>query len=292
MRELGFESVSGELLARRCLPRRRRMPLALSDILDGTFTNSVYLYAPVLQALMASGQHDLEVAYAEFRLTNLNPLAAVYRSGIASVWDPRPTHRLDDLTVAPYAGWVHWPSAASFGDQALQARHPLQQHNQGMVMDDRALKANTGQHKMCSLSEVAAFLHLEGSFTSKALQVLEAGSHLTLADVATRLACSPRTLERHLHDEGSCLETLRSAVRLLKANAQLRTGEHLSTIALAQGFSDQAHMNRAFSRACGLTPRTLQRLYTGQLPVSLTSNDHRPTTSFVTRPDGQPAPMA
>ncbi len=116
---------------------------------------------------------------------------------------------------------------------------------------------------------MAAFLHLQTSITHKVLQVLEATGHHTLPDVAGDLACSPRTLERHLHAEGTTVETLRSAVRLLRANAQLRTGENLSTIAQTQGFADQAHMNRCFVQACGLSPGALQRLYLGKLPSAL-----------------------
>ncbi len=85
MRELTFRSVVSELLARRRLSRRRRMPLVLGDIVNGTFPHSVYLFAPALQQLIASGHSDLEQAYAEFRYTNLNPLSAVYRPGVVPV---------------------------------------------------------------------------------------------------------------------------------------------------------------------------------------------------------------
>lgn len=268
MRELTLTSVVSELLARHRLSRGLRMPLILGDILNGTFTYSVYLYAPALQQLIASGHSDLEHAYAEFRYTNLNPLSAVYRPGVVALSNKGPAQRLADLPAKAA------PDVLKTCKQvAIAAVHQAPPWQGGSLAHSRCRQeahehsACAVEHKIETLIKVAQFLNLETSFTFRVLQVLEAAGHHTLPDVAGHLACSPRTLERHLHDEGTSVETLRSAVRLLRANAQLRSGEHLSTVALTQGFSDQAHMNRCFMQACGLTPRALQRLYTGKLPA-------------------------
>lgn len=269
VRELDFDAVVSGLLARRRLAARQHMPLILDDILDGSFTKSVSLQVPTILHLIASGNTDLDIAYAEFRHTNLNPLAAVFRPGLHPSWSANGMHRVSDLPALPLPGAMDWgglPAMESGAAEAFQAPKRQEYHLNRTAVHEHSEQAGDPEHKIQSLSEAACFLHLEKSVIHKALIVLEANSHLAVPEIANQLACTARTMERHLRDEGTSAETLRSAVRLLKANAQLRTGEHLSTIALEQGFSDQAHMNKVFLRSCGLTPRALQQLYTGHPP--------------------------
>lgn len=264
MKGLDIRAVVRELMSRRRLPVRQRMSLILNDVLDGTFTQNVYRHTPAIRALIKSGNSDLAQSYAEFCDTNLNPLSAVYRPGLHPVFTEDHAHRVSDLPALP--GPAHWQKM--FDDAAVDPAVATPENLRPAVAcstaRDPTVPAGGDDRKIGTLSDMAAFLHLRASFIYKTIRALEARAHLTVPEVASQLACSPRTLERHLHAEGTTVETLRSVVRLLQANAELRTGERLSEIALAQGFSDQSHMNRCFLQACGLTPRTLQRLYTSQ----------------------------
>jgi AraC-like DNA-binding protein len=250
MRLMNWDQVCLELLKRQQAPSGQQFPWVLHDVLDGTMSASVAACRAQLHSAQTPASAAVAQAYAAFRHTHLNPLAAVHRWGLAPALLPT-GQRHDDRHPCETA--VH---CQLLGSQPWDTWSTPAQRN-------RPADASY-PHKVQILCEAAAFYHQEHSATFAALTVLE-HSGLTLAPaLADMLHCSLRTLERHLQAEGTNLEVLRAAVRLLRANQQLRTQAHLSTIALEVGYSDQAHMNRCFMRACGLTPRTLQQLYWGR----------------------------
>lgn len=80
-------------------------------------------------------------------------------------------------------------------------------------------------------------------------------AHATAEGLATALHLSPRSLYRHLADEGSTLQGLKDEVRRGLAIHHLsRTQKSLKQVAVASGFRNQASFTRAFRQWTGQTP--------------------------------------
>jgi len=82
--------------------------------------------------------------------------------------------------------------------------------------------------------------------------------YISVSEVARKIGCHQRTLERRLQKEGLTAETIRTATRLNRATKRLRSDDSLTVIAIEEGFSDQAQMSRAFRKSCGMTPSSLR----------------------------------
>jgi AraC-like DNA-binding protein len=78
-----------------------------------------------------------------------------------------------------------------------------------------------------------------------------------LKDVARRLGCTPRTLQRHLHQRGTTFRKLVDAVRLDLASSVLQEHASVSHAASAAGFAEASSFHRAFKRWTGGTPRSV-----------------------------------
>lgn len=71
---------------------------------------------------------------------------------------------------------------------------------------------------------------------------------------------SPRTLERRLAEEGTCWRQVLDRARFEACDRMLRSRDlSLAEIAEELGYSDQAHLTRAFRRWTGETPRDYRR---------------------------------
>lgn len=74
--------------------------------------------------------------------------------------------------------------------------------------------------------------------------------------IASKLNVSRRTLQQQLNAEGSSFRDIALDVRIRRAKELIRAGrESISQVALAVGYSDQAHFTRAFRGVTGLTPQ-------------------------------------
>jgi len=113
------------------------------------------------------------------------------------------------------------------------------------------------------LSSIAQYLGLDVSAATDVAVVFESEGQISIARAAQLLGCHQRTLERRLREEGVTAELLRRATRLVRATSQLRSSTSLTTIAIAEGFSDLAHMSRAFKAACGMSPSLLRQAALG-----------------------------
>ena len=111
-----------------------------------------------------------------------------------------------------------------------------------------------------SLSAMAATLGLQRSVAFEVTLCLEEMPGLNVAGVCRVLGCKRRTLERHCKGIGLTPVELKMACALIGATNSLWGGYSLTEIAAEHGFSDQAHMTRAFRRACGLPPSVLRSL--------------------------------
>jgi AraC-like DNA-binding protein len=78
--------------------------------------------------------------------------------------------------------------------------------------------------------------------------------------IASRLNVSRRTLQQQLNAEGSSFRDIALDVRMRRAKELIHGGrESMAQVALAVGYSDQAHFNRAFRGVTGFTPQAFRQ---------------------------------
>ncbi len=78
--------------------------------------------------------------------------------------------------------------------------------------------------------------------------------------IAGQLALSPRSLQRHLQDEGTSLFDLKAKARRLRAEELLRRGDiPLKRVARLAGYGDESSFGRAFRRWTGQSPGEFRR---------------------------------
>ena len=84
---------------------------------------------------------------------------------------------------------------------------------------------------------------------------------MTFAEmIAGKLNLSRRSLQLKLNDEGSSFRNIALGVRMKRAKERmLASGDSIAQVALAVGYSDQAHFHRAFKAATGVTPQEFRR---------------------------------
>ncbi len=111
-----------------------------------------------------------------------------------------------------------------------------------------------------SLSALAETLGARRSAAADAALVFETEGAMPVAELARRLGCHQRSLERKLKKEGLTAEALRQAVRMIRATDRLGSVDSLTTIAIEEGFSDLSHMTRSFKAAAGIPPSMLRKL--------------------------------
>lgn len=123
-----------------------------------------------------------------------------------------------------------------------------------------------------SLTTTAKILGVEASAAGEVALVFESEGHLPIASVARKLGCHQRTLERRLRESNITAEALRQASRLIRASHRLASLDSLTMIAFDEGFSDLAHMTRAFQTASGMPPSLIRKLMRlSQNPLSALS---------------------
>ncbi|MFT3805210.1 MAG: AraC family transcriptional regulator ligand-binding domain-containing protein [Burkholderiaceae bacterium] len=96
-----------------------------------------------------------------------------------------------------------------------------------------------------------------GNWTAWVVMMLDQArnSRPTLAALARLRGLSPRTLDRHLRNEGSSFRDLAIDVRNARARRLLADGGlPVSEIAYRLGFTDVANFSRAFRKANGVSP--------------------------------------
>jgi AraC-like DNA-binding protein len=75
-----------------------------------------------------------------------------------------------------------------------------------------------------------------------------------MEQVAKRLGQAPRSLQRHLRDEGRSFKQLIEQLQQAVSQDQLRPGVSILDVAFLVGFSEVSAFHRAFKRWTGRTP--------------------------------------
>lgn len=200
---------------------------ATFDIEDDLRWLALEFSLTALQSVMA------DLLYQPLPLVAVNigsatePLAAVYQAYFTCpvTFDgSRPTGLLFD------AAWL---------DRPLPCANPTA-HNE--------MKAH------CSV--LKSHLHSPRDFLANVKSAICAGfdSSPSLSNVATSMACSSKTLQRHLRAAGTSFNELLCQARYQRAQELLLRQVPVARIAESLGFSEAAAFRRAFQRWSGCTP--------------------------------------
>lgn len=120
-------------------------------------------------------------------------------------------------------------------------------------------RANATTHaQMVQLAEVEQERVLASSKFTESVR-LQVVSHLSegarLEDVAREMLLSPRTLRRHLQDEGTTYRNIVDSVRVSRAEHLLGTGSAVAQVATALGYENPSAFTAAFRRWHGMPPK-------------------------------------
>ncbi|MFA6900250.1 MAG: helix-turn-helix domain-containing protein [Desulfurivibrionaceae bacterium] len=148
---------------------------------------------------------------------------------------------------------------------------------------------DNGKEKL-NFSSMAAMLGLQRTVAFEAALCFEEMPGLKVSGLCRAMGCHRRTLERHFKEVGLTALELKMACALSGATNSLWGGLSLAEIAVEHGYSDQAHMTRAFRHACGLPPSVLRSLVHGSLVSNRQTTEPKSTgscqqTSLITSAD-------
>ena len=93
---------------------------------------------------------------------------------------------------------------------------------------------------------------------------------ISLAEVSRRLNLSSRTVERHLHEEGSSLRAIKDALRRDIALSRLeKSDQSVADLAAALGYAETSAFFRAFTTWTGMSPSAYRSRTRQGVPSSL-----------------------
>jgi AraC-like DNA-binding protein len=245
---------------------------SVRHVIDGHVQAEPYYRIATKSAAVALNDSVLERRMRELFALDLNPLICMTRQlsselALFKAWNTWQEHvslavrtvirgnsndsfKVDRRQVS-YA--VDPPAARNAGLCAINILSGVARNNRerGHVIDDRA---NWG------LSRVAAELGLQHTVVFEAALFFEENRGRNVTQLCRALGCHRRSLERYFKNFGLTAEELKMASALTGATSSLWGASSLTEIAFEHGFSDQAHMTRAFRHACGMPPSVLRGL--------------------------------
>lgn len=254
-----------------------RFAAAVESSTEGHLPYARYHAAGVARQRTGAGEGMVERLVGDWLATDINPvtqiigkltqpanarwaLAAYSHSAVLCVRTHAASPQLDDANTPRFA--VSQDVLASTDDPA-----PC---HLGVLSTMEALVSKVGRNATLAappqpggLSSVAHYLGVGFSAAADVAAVFEHEGQISIASAAQMLGCHQRTLERRLREEGLTAEALRRAARLLRATHRLHSSDSLTTIAIDEGFSDLAHMSRAFKASCGMSPSLLRQAARG-----------------------------
>lgn len=177
---------------------------------------------------------------------------------------------LDPAIVGAWAEEDPVPQAARwvvFRDPALRsalaaAHRALADEPPGLRVDGAVLAAVDALRPHLRPGPPAARTRPEHAAVRRARRYLEErwAAPVTLAELAAHAGLSRFELARTFRAQvGLPPHAFQLDLRIARARAQLAAGEPPATVAAACGFYDQAHLNRVFKRAVGVTPARYAR---------------------------------
>jgi AraC-like DNA-binding protein len=267
---LAFHIAARALNLERAFSPRNLFADSVRHVVDGHVRGDRYYEIATQSAAAALNESALERRMRELFALDLNPLICMTRQldselALFRAWNTYQKHvALAVRTV------IHKNPNGLFGvdrRQIAYAIDPSAARSAGLCAIDilsGAARDNRQSGRVASghrrLSAIAAELGLQHSVVFEAALFFEENRSQNVTQLSRRLGCHRRTLERHFKDFGLTPLDLKMATALAGATSSLWEATSLTEIAFEHGFSDQAHMTRAFRRACGLPPSALRRL--------------------------------
>ncbi len=269
---LAFHIAPRALNLDRAFSPRHLFADSVRHVIDGHVAADPYYRIATKSTAVALNESALEQRMREVLAFDLNPMICVIRQlgselALFKAWNTYQQHvslavktiihadsneafRVDRRQVS-YA--VDPPAARNAGLCALDILRGVARSNRerGHVVDDQS---------RWRLSRIATELGLQHTIVFEAALYFEENRGLNVTQLCRSLGCHRRTLERHFKDFGVTALTMKMACALAGATNSLWGTSSLTEIAFDQGFSDQAHMTRAFRHACGLSPSLLRCL--------------------------------
>jgi AraC-like DNA-binding protein len=152
---------------------------------------------------------------------------------------------------------VLFPGPVQFGAEQAQLRFDARYLGLPLRRDDTALRELLPQ----ALSLVVRPYRRDRLLVQRVRMLLQEQPGAGTAEaLAHALALSPRTLHRHLKEEGASLQALKDEVRREQAKQLLRrTARSLKQVAQAVGFRNEKSFARAFHAWTGHSPAEFRR---------------------------------
>lgn len=269
---LAFHIAARALNLERDFSPRNLFADSVRHVVDGHVAGDRYYRIATQPGAMALGESALERRMRELFALDLNPLICMTRQldselALFKAWNTYQRHvSLAVQTV------IRGNPNGRFGvdrRQVAYAVDPSAARSAGLcaidilsgaARDRRRPGGSAGAQAAACLSGIAAGLGLQHTVVFEAAVFFEENRSHNVAQLCRALGCQRRTVERHFKDFGLTALELKMASALAGATASLWGAGTLTEIAFEHGFSDQAHMTRAFRRACGLPPSVLRSL--------------------------------
>jgi AraC-like DNA-binding protein len=269
---LSFHIAPRALNLDRAFSPRHLFADSVRHVIDGHVASDPYYRIATNSTAVALNESALERRMRELFALDLNPLICMTRQlgselALFRAWNTYQKHvSLAVRTV------IHGTSNESFRvdrRQIFYAIDPPAARSAGLCAIDilrGAARSNRERGHVADdpakwrLSRIAADLGLQHTVVFEAALYFEEDHGLNVTQLCRTLGCHKRTLERHFKDFGLTAENLKMASALAGATNSLWGTSSLTEIAFEHGFSDQAHMTRAFRHACGMPPSVLRRL--------------------------------
>jgi len=254
------------LLASRCAAPRHQFADCLHHTLRGDIPATVLHNEMQLAAHQSLSVTSLSTRIAELLETDLNPLGQILRLAqkertYHEIWHhynrrgnvihPTPFGKRAGAEHTPTTGAHHSRSAAApfrlHADMLDAYRLCLDQLQQ----DNQSPQSRQRQQRALKLSVLASQTRAS-TLVHELCEFFEAFPHTKVQDACTRLGVHPRWVERLMHEQGITAGMIKRASMLTQASVDiLCTPRELSDIAQRCGYSDGAHLSKAFSQATG-----------------------------------------
>nr|WP_315392227.1 helix-turn-helix transcriptional regulator [uncultured Duganella sp.] len=271
MNSLAYHVVVHALEGRAGWTPMSRFAATVAHIIDGHLPYHRYNAAGHARAAEGMTEGQIERSVREFLLTDLAPGVGT----ISRLMTPA-------VVIAGFNAYnasagiavrtnVSMPSEGERAPVVAQRRMLVQAADPGpcrvgtLAMFDGLLSfvgrnAKLAAPPRADLGTVAELLGVRGSAAAEAAWIFEREGSMPVAELARKLGCHQRSLERKLKAEGLTAEALRQAARMLRAADRLSSDDSLTTIAVEAGFSDLSHMTRSFKTSSGMQPSALRKL--------------------------------
>jgi AraC-like DNA-binding protein len=269
---LAFHIAARALNLDRAFSPRHLFADSVRHVIDGHVAAGRYYQISTDSSAVALNESALERRMRQLFALDLNPLICMTRQldselALFKAWNTYQEHV--SLAVRTI---IHGNANDSYGVNRRQMSYavdPPAARNAGLCAIDilsSAARSNrehgpvAGDQVKWRLSGIAAELGLQHTVVFEAALYFEENRGRNVAKLSRTLGCHSRTLQRHFKDFGLTARDIRMASALAGATNSLWGTASLTEIALEHGFSDQAHMTRAFRHACGLPPSVLRGL--------------------------------